>query len=223
MSEKEMLRRRYEAQDAAALGTPTPPPTTPPRVAPSGGRGLPVPRAQPTPPSGSSSSRPMTAAEEKARLRAMYEAEERGTPASPPPPMSPPPPTHSNGVNGAYGMNGMNGINGTNGVSSGSHHNYSAVPPPPPLMPKPPKAYMDETLHEDVVLSARIKAVDSQAEDGFTVTPAMDGISHHNANGTLELRPFTPFNSSFDSSQQMAPLVVPPPPPLPPKVGMGDR
>ena len=208
-SEKEMLRRRYEAQDAAALAG-APPPATPPRATSSHGRSLPTPRAQPTPPPGPSGSRPLTAAEEKARLRAMYEAEERGM-ASPPPPQvySPPPMQTPNGANGHNGVNGYGyaaNMERQTSVSSGSH--YSDIPPPPPLMPKPPREYMEETLHEDRVLSTQIQSIDKQHEEGFT--PRVDT--------NLELRPFTPFNAAFDS--HAIPLSVPPPPPLPPKVGL---
>lgn len=212
LSEKEKLRRMYEAQDAAAMAG-APPPVTPPRATSSHGRTLPTPRAQPTPPPGPSGSRPLTAAEEKARLRAMYEAEERGMASLPPPQVYSPQPMHAP-------VNGTNGYSGTNGygraadmerhmsVSSGSY--YGDIPPPPPLMPKPPKEYMEETLQEDRVLSTQIHAIDQQHEEGYT--PRGDA--------NLELQPFTPFNSGFEA--HAIPLSVPPPPPLPPKISMDD-
>ena len=210
LSEKELLRRRYEAQDAAALAS-APPPSTPPRVASSHGRSLPTPRAQPTPPPGPSGSRPLTAGEEKARLRAMYEAEERGMP---PPQVYSPSPMHApvNGMNGHNGVNGHGtavGMERQMSVSSGRSQ-YSDIPPPPPLMPKPPKEYMEETLQEDRVLSTQIHAMDKQHDESYF--PRVDA--------NLDLRPFTPFHTGFEA--QTIPLSIPPPPPLPPKIGLDD-
>ncbi|OBZ65681.1 hypothetical protein A0H81_14312 [Grifola frondosa] len=74
-AEKEMLRRRFEAQDAAARAASGPP--TPP-LRDNGSHARPS-RSPPLPPAGSANgSRPLTAVEEKARLKAMYDAEERG-------------------------------------------------------------------------------------------------------------------------------------------------
>ncbi|KAG1827381.1 uncharacterized protein BJ212DRAFT_1474530 [Suillus subaureus] len=69
LSEKELLRRRFEEQDAAALAQQQP--QSPPPRAVNGSR-LP-----PTPVTPMSGSRPLTAAEEKAQLRAKYAAEEQ--------------------------------------------------------------------------------------------------------------------------------------------------
>jgi hypothetical protein len=106
VSEKELLRRKYEAEDAAASQGRAPPPTPPTRSY----SGLPaIPRSPPMPPIPGSPGRPLTANEEKARLRAQYEAEEarassavrpdsalsnhsNGLPT--PPPLRPRPPVH---------------------------------------------------------------------------------------------------------------------------------
>ncbi|PBK93290.1 hypothetical protein ARMGADRAFT_1063369 [Armillaria gallica] len=77
LSEKEILRRKFEAQDAEAMASGSgsgPPPVTPPRSTPSSTRHSST-RPTPTPPS--SSSRIMTAAEEKAMLKAKYAKEDQ--------------------------------------------------------------------------------------------------------------------------------------------------
>jgi hypothetical protein len=125
LSEKEMLRRKFEADDAAALRS-GPPPQPPPRGAPpppgspprgmtprgagaatSGLRSpLPVPGSPLPVPGFQGGFKPLTAAEEKARLKAQYEAEEQQANSSsssslptiqqfsapPPPPLMPRPP-----------------------------------------------------------------------------------------------------------------------------------
>jgi hypothetical protein len=115
LSEKELLRRRYEEQDAAALAQQQPLP--PPPRAVNGSR-LPPP----APPSGSGF-RPLTAAEEKAQLRAKYAAEEQQTNG------------HGNGSPSAS--------------SSGFPFPPNGDPSPPPLMPRPPVEYIQETQEED--------------------------------------------------------------------------
>ncbi|EKM55270.1 uncharacterized protein PHACADRAFT_208784 [Phanerochaete carnosa HHB-10118-sp] len=203
LSEKEMLRRRYEEQDAAALAG-APPPATPARATSSHGRTLPTPRAQPTPPPGPSGSRPLTAAEEKARLRALYEAEEQGQSS----PMYASPTNGTNGVNG----HGAQGLQRHASVSSGSHYSEPPQPlVPPPLMPKPPREYMEETLQEDRALSTQIQAIDRGHEGGYTPRP----------DANLEFRSFTPFKGGFEAHATL-PLAVPPPPSLPTKVGVAD-
>ncbi|KAG1837047.1 hypothetical protein DFJ58DRAFT_734590 [Suillus subalutaceus] len=126
LSEKELLRRRFEEQDAAALAQQQPQP--PPPRAVNGSR-LPPPPVTPV-----NGLRPLTAAEEKAQLRAKYAAEEQ----------------QANG-NVSASASGFN-----------SHHRSpsSAVPspaPPPPLMPRPPVEYIQETQEED----ARVRYYDS--------------------------------------------------------------
>ncbi|KAK0482681.1 hypothetical protein IW261DRAFT_1048759 [Armillaria novae-zelandiae] len=103
-SEKEMLRRKFEAQDAEATASGSgsaPAPDTPPRSMSSSTRHSST-RPTPTPPS--SSARIMTAAEEKAMLKAKYAMEDQVNGSSPsiassssssvpaPPPLMPRPP-----------------------------------------------------------------------------------------------------------------------------------
>lgn len=165
------------ANGAAGGFPPTPPPRT--RNSPGGGsiRGaLPNPRTQPLPPS---SSQPLSAAEEKARLRAMYEAQDspqpHSTPSPPPPsqygyvPQSSPystPGMYSPPSPSPHGMQPMmsNGMNGANIHRQGSV-TMPNIPPPPPLLPRPPREYIDETKEEDARTAARIQAMDN----GFDV------------------------------------------------------
>lgn len=135
LSEKEILRRRYEAQDAAALGSSSGPPPQPPPRRPS------LSHDVRHPPAGviAGSSRILSAVEEKAQLRARYEAEEQnarlnGTPSPPLPPSF------------GYQPTGQGPTAET----------QTSPPPPPPLMPRPPAVYIQETQAED----ARIRSSD---------------------------------------------------------------
>ncbi|EMD38159.1 hypothetical protein CERSUDRAFT_113311 [Gelatoporia subvermispora B] len=226
-AEKELLRRRFEAQDAAALATsgpPAPPPragSNPPPSPPAhsgGSRSMPTPpRSPPVPPGYASGSRILTAAEEKARLRAMYEAEEAGTASPPPPSFSSSPPPFSNGTLYANGMPYANGAlytNGANGnaldamgVPYGLQRADSltymplAPPAPPPLMPRPPREYMQETQEEDSRMRAQLEAIDQHPELVSTLQ--------------VDLGPkisFTDVQLSRAGSSS-----IPPPPPLPTK------
>ncbi|KAH9930769.1 uncharacterized protein B0H18DRAFT_1116880 [Fomitopsis serialis] len=151
-AEKEMLRRRFEAQDAALAsnGAPTPPPRSGSFSAGAGSRAMPTPpRPHAVPPVSGSGSRPLTAAEEKARLKAMYEVEDPVTKppngvALPPVPSATPPL-----VNGA-----------------GRYAAPVTPPPPPPLAPKPPKEYIQETQEEDMRTHARLQAIDKEISGG---------------------------------------------------------
>ncbi|THH12937.1 hypothetical protein EW146_g7230 [Bondarzewia mesenterica] len=98
-AEKKLLRQQYESQDASALVSSFPPPAfhSPPQAyeLPPHLRAR-APPALPTPPMGGNTSRnPLTAAEEKAMLRAKYEAEERGEGTGSMPDPTPPPPFSS--------------------------------------------------------------------------------------------------------------------------------
>lgn len=182
LSEKELLRRRFEEQDAAALAQQQP--HSPPPRAVNGSR-LPPPPV----PSSVSGSRPLTAAEEKAQLRAKYAAEEQ----------------QANG-NGSASASGFV-----------SHHPppSSAVPsyppPPPPLMPRPPAEYIQETQEED----ARVRYYDSISM-GIDNSPMRVGSPLVKPGIQLDIRPFTPFSVGlYDPSSPAAQRL--PPPPLPPQ------
>ena len=136
--EKEALRKKFEARDAQMAARPSSPPHPPPRANGVGGSdGKSPPRSPnamtsgsrppPTPPvSASDHSHILTAAEEKALLKAKYEAYGSGRKVMPQAstrkatsiPTTPPPPST-----------------------------------PPPLMPRPPAEYIKATQEEDLRLS----------------------------------------------------------------------
>lgn len=123
ISEKEMLRRKFEAQDAEMMVAPGMSPQPPPRkLSLSAQPG----RPRPVPPAASGSSKVLSAAEEKALLRAKYNDEEPKA-----------------------RLNGGSPPTGTSTSASAS----STPPAPPPLMPRPPVEYIQETQEEDARVS----------------------------------------------------------------------
>ena len=178
LSEKELLRRAYEANDAAARAhqNPSPPPVAPPAPSqyanafeekealrkkfeardnaqakvntnPTATDKVPSParspaanvtgfRPTPLPPTAAASSHVLSAAEEKALLRAKFEARDAQASRKP-------------------------AINGNN--------NLSAPSTPPPLMPRPPVEYIKETQEED----ARVSRMNINGEEvpGFDLSP----------------------------------------------------
>ncbi|TFK94826.1 hypothetical protein K466DRAFT_593293 [Polyporus arcularius HHB13444] len=237
--EKEMLRRRYEQQDSGTLGSPGTTPTPPPRASqvPNGagirGRPPPTPPISPNAPGTPVSARPLTAAEEKARLRAQYEAEDRSTAAHlpAPPALSPypsPPPS-----------NGYHEIRDAPRVTPSPQ---ATPPPPPPLAPKPPREYIEETQLEDKRTTAKLQAIDTS---GLAADPDLASVASSDEDAAeLEARDNTfgpgtlsalaavssrPGSAGLGASASPGPsrqgsysasgaLGVPPPPPLPPKV-----
>ena len=180
LSEKEIMRRAFEARDAAlrrAGQTPPPmilPAVTPPRVNRSASvrSNLPQPPVAPGPPvydapppswSAGSSSRPLTALEEKAQLAAQYAAQEP-VPA-PPIPTPATPPSRSLGPTPDVELSRERSFRSDTrevflrrdpSISAGkkraSQMSASAAPtppPPPPLPPRPPQEYIEETKMED--------------------------------------------------------------------------
>ncbi|KAJ3757673.1 hypothetical protein EV360DRAFT_70943 [Lentinula raphanica] len=191
IAEKEMLRRKFEMQDAQARAAASSASQPPRQASPVQLKGRPTP-ALPS----STSGRVLTAAEEKAMLRARFEAEDSGRSHTTPPPMNPPPQ-----------INGYNHINGyTNGAPAGpstpspSRSNFTPPPAPPPLAPKPPAAYIQETQEEDARVSRYVNSglpipdIDSYPIPGGS-------ISRKNSAGAasaLDMHPFTPFASGFE-------------------------
>ncbi|KAF8552577.1 hypothetical protein OG21DRAFT_1486082 [Imleria badia] len=178
LSEKEILRRRLDEQDRVAqllqqqqqqqqqyeeqeLSIP---PQTPPRV--NGTRAPPVPPTM-------NGFKPLTAAEEKAQLRAKYEAEQQAM------------------------------VNGHAADELPSRHPYAtattndAPPPPPPLRPRPPVEYIQETQEADL----RGRYYDTLgvglASALETPTPAPARIASPVTNPHLDMRPFSPFDTGF--------------------------
>ena len=211
LEEKEALRKKFEERDKATKAIPTSQPQPPPRAnsvtsnppaspktnggssprrtpstnAGAGSRPTPVPPA-----AGSGSSRVLTAAEEKALLRAKFEARDSGNTRK-----SPPPPTIPNGSASAV----------TNGTTSPTVTTPST---PPPLKPRPPVEYIKETQEED----ARLSRLNGQMPilDGSPL-PRSNSVSSSSPPSAvaLDMKPFTPFRAGFDTS------LPGPPPPLP--------
>ncbi|KAJ4478204.1 hypothetical protein J3R30DRAFT_3290526 [Lentinula aciculospora] len=188
IAEKEMLRRKFEMQDAqarAAVGSASQPPR----------QASPVQlKSRPAPAPPSSTARILTAAEEKAMLRARFEAEDSAQSHSTPP-ITPPP--HINGYNHANSY--------TNGMHAGPSTPSALptlIPPPapPPLAPKPPASYIQETQEEDARVSryvnsgAPIPDLDNYPIPGGSISR---NTSARAASG-LDMHPFTPFSSGFD-------------------------
>jgi hypothetical protein len=133
VEEKETMRKKLEARDAQLAGRPNGPPQPPPRsngVREGDGRLSPsrspttASRPAPVPPASASGiTRVLTAAEEKALLRARYDAYDSSRKTQTPnsaPPADPP---------------------------------MASASTPPPLMPRPPAEYIKETQEEDARLS----------------------------------------------------------------------
>ncbi|KAF8055857.1 hypothetical protein FPV67DRAFT_1567047 [Lyophyllum atratum] len=195
LSEKEILRRKFEAQDAQALNASpgrASPPQPPPRsnstsaISPSSGNRS--PRPTPAPPT--TPGKILTAAEEKALLKAQYAAQDARVAAKQNQQHQP-----QQRENGA----------GSSRPTSSAIHPPSSPPPPPPLMPRPPVEYIQETQDED----ARVSMFAMNGK-----IPSDDALGHSLPLKTntppLDMTPFSPFVAGFEHS-------IPPPPPLPPK------
>jgi len=103
----------------------------------SSGRSLPpISRSTPPPPFIGSTAQPLTAAEEKARLKAQYEAQDARAATS---------------ASGAH--------------PDSSHANQSSpvIPSPPPLRPRPPVQYIRETQAEDSWTQSQLFTLDRVA------------------------------------------------------------
>ena len=195
LAEKEMLRRRYEAEDAARQAqnqTGRFPSTNPLR---SGSALPPIPRSPTTqtnsprrpltapeekaelaaryvnnaPASPPSSGRPLTAAEEKAQLKAQYET--RDQVASPPvQPQQIQTPTSA-----------FNNVNPNN-----------TLPTPPPLKPRPPVDYINQTKEEDARVQSQylnqqrvgpVGSLREQGKPGFSKQFPLNGPTTNGTNG----------------------------------------
>ena len=255
IGEKERLRREYERQDAARTrlkrqetlppsfsesqsqsshgGFPSQPPphsgsSSSHTRSPSSAHTSPsIRRPTPAPPSTPSSSRIMTAAEEKAMLRARYAAEEaKGTGDVSPP--------YINGNGHGHHINNLNYSPPRPEPSQSPSlflpsrsNSYSPAPEPPssppPLMPRPPAEYIQETQEEDARISRLamngVLPPDEDTVGLLSMKPAVVTPVYlptpMSATPPLEVRPFSPFSAAFE---QTPGLVLPgPPPPLPPK------
>ncbi|KAG5640819.1 hypothetical protein DXG03_006935 [Asterophora parasitica] len=170
LSEKEILRRKFEAQDALALNASpgrASPPKPPPRTTSGNVNGARGQRPTPTPPT--SPGKILTAAEEKALLKAQYAAQDARAAKQ-------------------QQQQRDNGAAGPSRPSSTAPHTTASTPPsPPPLMPRPPVEYIQETQEEDARVS-------SMALNG--ALPASETSDQSLPKSALEPRSFS---SGFES------------------------
>lgn len=161
-----------------------PPPWQPQPPAQPGG--LPLPpnlrtRSPPLPPA--SSQRIMSAAEEKAMLKAKYESEEPK--AASPPPSTPPK------AKGAAHNNNNNSPSPTTQTQTPPQ-----TPPPPPLMPRPPASYIQETAEEDARLQDELLATDGNGNADVAGAAAHTTTTIVHRSATVGARLGTSTNSS---------------------------
>ncbi|KAJ7098146.1 hypothetical protein B0H15DRAFT_646846 [Mycena belliarum] len=183
-SEKELLQRRFDAQDAEArraAGAPRPPP----RKVSNSSIGRPTPTT-PTP------VKVLTALEEKALLKAKYDAEDAGAKPR---------------VNGNAVYTNGGGLSSP----SPSASSPSTPPVPPPLMPRPPVQYIQETQEEDARVSRFVTAGVLPEEPLPASLSSSSSILRKSTTPGLDVTPFTPFTPGFEAK------LPGPPPPLPPK------
>lgn len=160
MMEKERLRRGYEQLDAASsMQYPVQASITHNSSFPSRSLSL---RSPPMPPSQFNGSRPLTAAEEKANMRAQYDAQDarsRRAMTSPTPTMS-----HSFTISETAPFVSIP----SQQEPTPDAYRYSFTPSelngprtPPPLMPRPPEHYIQQTQEEDARTQAEDHALKS--------------------------------------------------------------
>ncbi|KAG6815951.1 hypothetical protein H0H87_009997 [Tephrocybe sp. NHM501043] len=136
----------------------------------------------------------LTAAEEKALLRAQYAAQDARAKQQ------------QQQQQPTYETPYENGVGSSRPSLSGVVTNSAPTtpPPPPPLMPRPPVEYIQETQEEDARVSRHAMNGTIPADDHLSPPIMANG-----ATPSLDVRPFSPFSAGFDS--------VPPSPPFPPK------
>jgi hypothetical protein len=177
-------------------------------------------RSPPLPPSPAqpSQQRMLSAAEEKALLKAKYVAEEQAVAASPRPPTTP---RRQDGYNPSPRTPSTTGLLPSPIRSELSiSRDQKQIPPPrspPPLLPRPPASYIRETAEEDARLQDELAngklsatAVETNGTTSETVTlpvsVAAAGASLGNDEGDevfgLSRRPTLPFTSSWGSMEE---------------------
>lgn len=205
-------------------------------------------RSPPLPPSPTQpgQQRMLSAAEEKALLKAKYETEEQEVAASPPPPITP-------GRQDEYNSPRTPATTGllpspirSEPLISRDQRQFSPPRSPPPLLPRPPASYIQETAEEDArmqdeLANGKLSAIAVEANGTTTETVTLPlsvaaaGASVGNDEDDeafgLSRRPTLPFTSGWGSmearntgaSTNMSTNGIgssPPstPPPRPPKV-----
>lgn len=216
-AEKEDVRKKLEAKDAAAAAKrarhqqqrqqslrnqhhqtqPLPPPQ----------------HAMPQPPSGA---QVMTAAEEKARLKAKFEGKDaarmmgqKKVNGMPTPPASPRPQVSSFQSSNTQ-------VPPQQRLTTPVSSPHLTPPPPPPLMPRPPADYIRETREEDERVSRVVSdgaGFDDEGSEGGG-SGASGGVNGRGYAAGIYMNG----NSSGSLSKRSLVAVAPgPPPPLPPK------
>lgn len=239
LSEKERLRRKYEEEEAAAANkTPSPPAVpaslpssgavassspSPPLYGTSPTSSRPV-RSQPLPPVNAGGSRHLSAAEEKARLKAQFEAEEAtasssyagpsgasassyvspaqyGSAYDSPPYAGPVSPQAQMPISPLANLNRSPSY-----ATSTFQSTLSSPPPPPPLMPRPPARYIQETQEVD----ARVQGDDDMyVSDDDAEIPAVGNSVH------APQRSRSPMDLAGDYTEEVGSSVPPRPPKVP--------
>lgn len=244
LSEKERLRRAYEASDAAAMAqAKTPPPATYAAPPPA-----PAPTPAPVPaPAVNLPDQYANALEEKDAVRRKLEARDaqlaakankqntqtppRGNAASPNGATVPSSPGRSPNSNAGFRPTPqppatasrmptaaeekallqakLEARDGGRKATATQPTQATTPPAPPPLMPRPPVEYIKETQDEDARLSRLNSELVPNIDNGASKANGAEPPS--GAAPGLDMKPFTPFRSAFDT-----PSPTPgPPPPLP--------
>jgi hypothetical protein len=174
-------------------------------------------RSPPLPPSPTQpdQQRMLSAAEEKALLKAKYEAEEQAVAASPPSPMTPRRQDEYNSPSRTPSTTGLlpSPIRSEPPISR-DQRQISPPRSPPPLLPRPPASYIRETAEEnarlqDELANGKLSAIAVEANGTTTetitlpVSVADAGASVGNDEGDeafgFSRRPTLPFTSSWGS------------------------
>lgn len=204
--EKARLRAQYAADDAVVAGSSSS------IAASASASSSSYARPPPEPPMSADGSRKLTAAEEKALLKAQYAAERpisRTPPAPPPrvksPPISPSPDTNRSPTTvpiASYLSPSSTGSDDylrrdpsiSQGKQKASDLLQSRIPgttppPPPPLAPRPPKEYIDQTRAEDAKIRrmtqdvTSISELDSNSASSTQIPPLQINANNHALNG----------------------------------------
>ncbi len=217
-AEKELLRRRFEAQDSVANRVPGPvAPQTPPRngsllassTTPARSGSLVSTsssfrsRPTPLPPiADGNEQRVLSAAEEKALLRAKYEGQDSASSGEAPPPM------YLNGYVSALASASSSATGGAPHSISSSYPSSPRLGSPPPLLPRPPQEYIKETQEEDARVS-RMAMNGTMPLDGEGKAESRKPKQHHQ------------HHQHQPTAGMMSDWAIANPPPLPPKL-LGD-
>lgn len=208
------LSRSGSSREYVERSPASPPPANLPRRRPS----LPTP---PGPPGIAPTSRPLSAAEEKALLKARYEAEEVDTIAEADEPEA-----------SGSGLQSMRDSYPEGIISHYTRQSYApsslsrdptirlgkqravTSTTPPPLMPKPPSDYIQETQAADLRIRSQLD--DSNASSLLHEPERAQSPFKF----SLDMRPFSPFDVGLTNITMNTD--IPPVPPVPPKIPISN-